>query len=485
MHDRSIASEGFLHDQSLHLLEAAVAANHRDFFVLRTRAVHGEVHAAEGVTWTDPGPSGEPMILFPQLAPERASEQFDTIVQFYRERQPPSLVGCWSLAPPSPPDLEIRLLARGFQPGWRPCWMWLDVEQLRSDHSQPDGLRIEVLEGAPTWEAPQLPYYSRATAAVYQAMAALHPRQIWQYVAYLEDEVVGHSTLFVTGGPLGVAGIYDVGVIPEARNRGVGKAVTAAACRGAQVLGCRHALLNATGERMYRQLGFERIGYGWTWWLDVARLAARPPSRERGLVAEAVGRGDVDALTVLARQGVVEPFDAPLTNGMTLLELAAHAHQPRSAEWLLRQGVALDVLVAWDLGWKDRVVELLAERPELVNRRRGEMATTPLHEAVERDDRELARALLTARPDLDIRDVRFGGTPLDWARHLRRTEMIELIEQYQPDQPKVYMDRGADHQEAQQVESGEDADSSNMARLREQSREDAPSGSDTPDGNMG
>lgn len=433
MHDRSIGSEGFLHDAPLHLLEAAVAANHRDFFVLRTRAVHGQVHEAEGVTWTDPGQGWVPMILFPQFAAARAGEQLDTIVQFYRERQPTSLVGCWSLAPPSPPDLEIRLLARGFQPGWRPCWMWVDVEQLRLDHPQPDELRVEVLEGVPTWEAPQLPYYSRATAAMYQGMAEVHPRQLWRYVAWLGGEVVGHSTLFVTSGPLGVAGIYDVGVVPKARNRGVGKAVTAAACRGAQALGCRHALLNATGERMYRQLGFERIGYGWTWWLDVARLEARPPSRERVLVAEAVGRGDVDALTVLARQGVVEAVDAPLTNGMSLLELAAHADQPGSAEWLLHQGVALDVLVAWNLGWKDRVVEMLAERPELVNRRRGEMATTPLHEAVERDDCDLARVLLAARPDLDIRDARFGGTPLDWARHLRRTEMIELIEQYQPD----------------------------------------------------
>jgi GNAT superfamily N-acetyltransferase len=212
------------------------------------------------------------MILFPQLAPELASEQLDTIVQFYRERQPKSLVGCWSLEPPSPPDLEVRLLARGFQPGWRPCWMWLDLQQLQVDHPQPDGLHIEVLETAPTWEAPQLPYYNRATAAINQAMAQLHPRQVWHFVACLGEEVVGHSTLFVTSGPLGVAGIYDVGVVPKARNRGVGKAVTTAACRHAQALGCCHALLNATGERMYRQLGFDRLGYGWTWWLDVARL---------------------------------------------------------------------------------------------------------------------------------------------------------------------------------------------------------------------
>jgi hypothetical protein len=53
---------------------------------------------------------------------------------------------------------------------------------------------------------------------------------------------------------------------------------------------------------------------------------------------------------------------------------------------------------------------------------------TTLHTAVERNDLELARVLLAARPDLEIRDSRFGGTPLGWARHLQRTELIALIE---------------------------------------------------------
>lgn len=427
----------FLHATDPHLLEAAVAANHRAFFVMRTRAVNGEVHTADGVTWTDPGVGGEPMLLFPQLAPDHAGDQLDTIVQFYRQRQPTCLVGCWSLDPPTPPDLDIRLLARGFQSGWRPCWMWLDMQQVRVQHQTPDGLQIEVLETAPTWEAPQLPYYDRATAAIDHALAALQPRQIWQFVAWLGGEPIGHSTLYLTNGTLGVAGIYNVGVVPAARNRGVGKAVTAAACRHAQTLGCRHALLNATGERMYRQLGFERLGYGWTWWLDVARLAARPPSRVQVLVAEAVGRGDVDALTALAAQGVIELFDAPLANTMTLLELAAHASQPTAAEWLVRHGVTLEVLPAWDLGWKDRAIQLLAAHPELVNRQRGAMATTLLHEAVERDDPALAQVLLAAQPDITIKDARFGGTPLDWAKHMQRTALIELIERYQANQPKA------------------------------------------------
>jgi predicted N-acetyltransferase YhbS len=425
----------FLHDASPHLLEAAVAANHRELFTLRARIAGGEVREADAVTWTHCGDARDPVIMFPQLAPERAGEQLDAIVQFYRERRPKPLVGCWSLDPTSPPDLDVRLLARGFQPGWRPCWMWLDLLSPRTESSQPDGLRIETLEAAPTWEAPQLPYFDQAEAAIDHAIATLHPRRLWHFVASLAGEVVGHSTLFVTSGPLGVAGIYNVGVVPGARNRDIGKAVTAAACRQAQALGCRHALLNATGERMYRQLGFERIGYGRTWWLSVARLEARPPTRETIDLAEAVGRGDVDALAALAQRGAAGSLDAPLANGMTLLELAAHARQPESAEWLVGKGAALDVIVAWDLGWRGRVARLLAEHPERANRQRGEMATTPLHEAVQRDDHELARALLAARPDVSIKDATFGATPLGWAKHLRRGTMVELIERYEAEDP--------------------------------------------------
>jgi GNAT superfamily N-acetyltransferase len=410
-----------------------VAANHREFFILQTRAVHGEVLHANGVTWTDPGLDGDPLILFPQLAPEHASAQLDAIVQFYLERQPRAMVGCWSLDPSTPADLDTRLLARGFQPGWRPCWMGLDLAQLQAQHPQPDGLRIELLEAAPPPEAPQLPYYDPATAAIDRELATRQPRQLWHFVAWLAGEPVGHCRLFVTTGPLGVAGIYDVGVVPSVRNRGVGKAITAAACRQALALGYRHALLNATGERMYRQLGFARIGYGSTWWLSVARLAQNPPSSQSVRIAEAIGRGDVAALEGLTEGSAVAPLDAPLANQMTLLELAAHAQQPAAAEWLVSHGATLDVLSAWDLGWRDRVASLLAEHPERANFRRGEAGTAPLHEAIQRDDRALAQVLLEAHADLDIKDAQFGGTPLAWAKHMQRTAMIELIERYRGD----------------------------------------------------
>ncbi len=225
------------------------------------------------------------------------------------------------------------------------------------------------------------------------------PRQIWHFVAWLDGQPVGHSTLCLTRGSLGIAGIYGVGVAPTARNRGVGKAVVAAACQQARELGARIAMLNGTGERMYRQLGFERLGYGQTWWLNVMRLVMRWPSQQRIALAEAVGRGDLGALAALARQG----WARAARSAAHKRDDAAGAGRPRAAAAVggvaARPGVALELLPAWDLGWKDRVVHLLEAQPELANQRSGEMEVTPLHTAVERNDLELARVLLAARPD--------------------------------------------------------------------------------------
>lgn len=418
----------FLQNAAKEQLLAAVAWNHREYFVLQARAAQGAVQEADGVTWTYTGPREGGMILFPRLTEERAGEQLDAIVAFYCEHPTDALIGCWSLNPPQTPDLEARLLARGFQPGWQPNWMWLDLEQIRTEHPRPAGLRIETLQNEPVWDVDDLPYFSREMAASRQADGYITPEQITHFAAFLDGKPVGHSTLFLTNGPLGVAGLYSVGVVPAARNQGIGKAVTQAACLHARALGCRHALLNGTGERMYNQIGFTNIGYGCTWWLNVSRRIASRLTPERIALAEAVGRGAIRALDRLSPS--VEALEAPLPCGMSLLQLAAHTRQPAAAEWLVARGAALDVLTAWDLGWRERAEELLKENPELVNRRRGELQTTLLHEAVERNDLALVRLALAFHPDLSIGDSRFHSTALGWAKHFQRAEMISLLEAY-------------------------------------------------------
>ena len=419
----------FLQDSSPEQLEEAVALNHHTWMTTKARAGGGRIHEGKGVTWVfTPGRDSEGMILFPRLTGANADTQLDEIIHFYRKYRPEKLVGCWSLYPPQPSDLEIRLLARGFQQGWRPHWMWLDLQQMQIIPPKPEKLRIELIEGPTEWDVDDLPYYDEVSESIRLAATRLTPQRIWHFGAWLDGRPVGHSAICMTTGALGIAGIYDVGVVPGARNQGIGKAITIAACSHGQKMGCRYAMLNGTGDRMYLQIGFETISYGRTWWLNIARLEANPPTPTIVTFAEAVGRGDIDSLENLEEQIDSESYEAPLTNGMTPIELAVKLGKSASAEWLTYHGATLDVLSAWDLGWKDRAVALLDSNPELINRRSGELKTTPLHIAAERGDAELARLLLTANPDLNIKDTMFNHTPLGWAKHNQRKEIIDLIE---------------------------------------------------------
>jgi GNAT superfamily N-acetyltransferase len=216
--------------------------------------------------------------------------------------------------------------------------MWLDLQNLQSHREQPDGMTIALVDNGVPWNVDDLPYYDRAEAPLRYRLEQLHPQQIWHFGAYLNGAPVGHSTLCLTTGVLGVAGLYDIGVAPAAQNQGIGKALTRAACRHAQAQGCRYALLNATGERMYRQIGFEKLGDGTTWWLNVPRLARHLPSNTQIRLAEAIGRGDLAALTAMDVPS--SNLNTPLAIGMTLIDLATHTEQPAVREWLIAHGAA-------------------------------------------------------------------------------------------------------------------------------------------------
>jgi len=427
----------FMQDLTPNRLQRAAASNHQYWMSRIARAARGQVHRENGATWIyTPGPSGgEVVIPFPRLTRSNASEQLDAILRYCRSCRSLQQVSCWSLDPAQPHDLGARLAARGFEWGWRPHWMWLDFQKMITDHPKPRGLRVERVEEEAIWNVEDLPYYRRDFAAYLHAATRSRPRRVWHFAAWLDGVPVGQSVLNLTTGRLGVAGIFNCGVVPEARNKGIGKAITLAACQFAQAIGFPGAVLNATGmgEPVYRRLGFESIGYGQTWWLHRETLESQPPTQAPVTTnfAEAVGRGDVDTLDALGKGMVPEVLDTPLANGMTLVQLAVTMSQPASAEWLVAHGATLDIISAWDVGWKDRVPHLLAESPEFANRRLGRWQITPLHIAAERGDIELARVLLTANPDLEIQDTEFHSTPLGWARHFQRTEIIALIQQHQ------------------------------------------------------
>lgn len=401
----------------LELLQAT-ALNHQELFSMNAAVVNGEVHTTDGFNWTYAGPRHESMIAFPVLTTHNAGSTLDKIMAYYQSHTPKG-VGCWSLDPPQPANLGVKLLARGFQPGWRPQWMALDFNNIDTDYPVPKYLEIKADNHTPIHTVRELPYASLADSGVNQAVLDAYPGKTQRFIAVLNGRIIAQTAMLFAAG---VAGIYNVGVIPGEREQGIGKAIVLAACRFAQDRGYHYAVLNATGRRMYEKAGFEWLGDGWTWWLKGDNITT---SATQIAMAEAIGTGDLpehpEQLALLQQR---------MANGMTYMQLAVHCRQPASAEWLVAHGISYSVLDAWDLGWKDKAAALLQTDPSLVNQLYGERKTTLLHLAAERNDKALAKLVLSAGPDLQIRDYVYNSTPLDWAKHLKRREITALITSY-------------------------------------------------------
>jgi ribosomal protein S18 acetylase RimI-like enzyme len=417
-----------LHDATSRQLEQAAAVNHTALFRQEAAVLGGKVLSAEGLEWTSGGPQVPSMIAFPALHPDHAGERLDELMHFYL-RHPPKGAGCWSLDPPQPLDLGVRLLARGFQVGWRPRWMALDLGRAQTHHPSPAGLSIVRDNDSSLDKIKDLPY---AQVIIPSTRLAEMPGQWSRFIARWQGRIVAHSVVFLSSGPFGAAGIYHVGVVPRARHLGIGKAVTLAACLYARDKGYRYAVLNSTdaGERTYEGLGFETVGEGWTWWMLTDRLLAHPPSPREVLLAEAIGRGDLEVLHGLSSQVDAAALNRPMTNGMSWMQLAVYGRQPAAGEWLLDAGAACTVLDAWDLGWRERAQQQLRDDPGSVNRFYGEWDKTLLHVAAERNDEELTRLALSATPDLRLKDKAYQSTPLEWARHFGHAAIVALIEAY-------------------------------------------------------
>ncbi len=409
----------------------AAAANHTGWFTRNARlSPEFEVVRYKNARWLYT--PEETIVPFPRLSRASANDTLDHLVAFCREKQTRT-VAFWALLPTHPPDLGARLCARGFEWGWQPHWMSLEAATMRSDFMVPAGLSIDIVETC-DWKEDDLPYYESASPAMLADPGSERARRTWHFGAWLDGKIVGHAILFVTTGKMGIGGIYNVGVVPSARRQGIGGAVTLAACRFAYAMGCHYVMLNSAADFLYERLGFQSLGKGQTWWLQKAVIAAPPPTAPQIAFAEAIGRGDVRALKRFMLAELPPELNAVLPNGMTPMELALKTGQLPSSEWLLANGAELNLLQAWDLGWKERVAAMLNRHPECVNRRSGRLQTTPLHEAVMRNDPALAQTLLAANPDLTIQDNEYHSTPLGWARHFGYAEIAALIEQHQASQ---------------------------------------------------
>jgi ribosomal protein S18 acetylase RimI-like enzyme len=213
----------------------AIAANHQAWF----RRCGGQ-EVLDDVIVSD----GHGTLAFPRV---RTPEALDAAMRLGLRS-----MSCWSLDEDG--ELGAQLVARGFEWGWQPHWMALDLQRV------PDRAPRHTVVAAPGDAPRDVPYAGEQPV----------PPPARHLAVVESGRTVGHV---VVNPWRGFAGIYDMGVAPSRRRRGIGLDLTLAACRLARELGCSHALLNATGEGepLYRAAGFESLGKGQTWWLHPGR----------------------------------------------------------------------------------------------------------------------------------------------------------------------------------------------------------------------
>jgi GNAT superfamily N-acetyltransferase len=103
------------------------------------------------------------------------------------------------------------------------------------------------------------------------------------YLALLNGQPVGTSQLFLSAG---VAGIYNVTCLPEARGQGIGAALTLAPLLYARDIEYRIGILQASelGYGVYRRLGFQNFGQlsVYLWQNDVENKSSKSFPRKGG-----------------------------------------------------------------------------------------------------------------------------------------------------------------------------------------------------------
>ena len=141
-----------------------------------------------------------------------------------------------------------------------------------------------------------------------------------------------------------------------------------------------------------------------------------------GAMLPALTHGELEAVEALIRRGAcVELVAAAATGRMDAVREAL-----RSAEGAQRQ---LALALAAQHGHAGVVALLLdaGEDPNRYNPPGAHAHSTPLHQAALAGHTEVVRALVERGARLDIRDIHYEGTALDWAEHGGQAKVAEFL----------------------------------------------------------
>lgn len=237
----------------------AIEDNWYGWLPLFERFDGGRVEHRDGyVRWR----SAIPMPFFNGICGVPASEDLDAgIDDALAPFEAAGLPLLWIVPPPG--EIDGRLVARGFVVERTPG-MAVDLAMLRPREGPSDVTIVEVGDDPAEVEAcirvtevaNGMP--EETTPPMLRALARLPERDhVHAFMATVDGVPAASAVLLEWAG---VAGLYNVGTLPEFRGRGLGTLVSFAALEAGRVDGYRVGVLQASelGEVLYRSMGFEQ-----------------------------------------------------------------------------------------------------------------------------------------------------------------------------------------------------------------------------------
>ncbi len=255
-----------LQDTSPAALIAAIEDNQFSMIPACRKWPQAEVYDGDDIKWdfTD--------IPFPafngvgraRLAPQQVDSMIQSIIARAEARHVPVL--WWTGPQTQPADLGMYLEAHGFTHEGRVPGMAVDLMTLNDSGAVTPGFSIQQISdlkdlrtwcqvcvtgfGMPDFVAGAYFDFFNCVGLKKETITAIF------YMGWLNGDPVATSMAILAAG---VAGIYSVTTLPEARCRGIGARITLAPLCEARAMGYRVGILQASemGVSVYRRLGFQ------------------------------------------------------------------------------------------------------------------------------------------------------------------------------------------------------------------------------------
>lgn len=201
-------------------------------------------------------------VIGTRFRPEDAAERAEALLDRFIAHGLP--FAWWVLPSGRSADLEATLSRRGLTVSGCSTGMFADLTDFRHDEALPEGVAVEQVGAGNLEEAADvlvagfdMPTEIREPARELLGYAgAPFGSTVLHLLVRLDDRPVGVGTVAVING---VAGLYNITVLDDARGHGLGRTVTSALMQRGRAHGGKVSILHATpmGEPVYARLGYK------------------------------------------------------------------------------------------------------------------------------------------------------------------------------------------------------------------------------------